>query len=47
MCALARVNPLLKRSGLHAEFANFRPVNNLSFVSKTTEKAAVNQLFAH
>lgn len=45
---IAHVNPLLKRSGLDAEFANFRSVNNLSFVSKTTtEKAAVNQLFAH
>ena len=44
---IAHVNPLLKRSGLDAEFADFRPVSNLSFVSKTTEKAAVNQLFAH
>ena len=46
---IAHVNPLLKRSGLDAEFGiwNFRPVSNLSFVSKTTEKAAVNQLFAH
>ena len=41
---IAHVNPLLKRSGLDAEFANFRPVSNLSFVSKTTEKASVNQL---
>ena len=31
---IAHVNPLLKRSGLDAEFANFRPVSNLSFVSK-------------
>ena len=44
---IAHVNPLLKRSALDAEFANFRLVSNLSFVSKTTEKAAVNQLFAH
>ena len=44
---IAHVNPLLKRCGLDAEFANFRSVNNLSFVFKTTEKAAVNQLFAH
>ena len=44
---IAHVNPLLKRSGLDAEFANFRSVNNLSFLSKTTDKAAVNQLFAH
>ena len=44
---IAHVNPLLKRCGLDAEFANFRSVNNLSFVFKTTKKAAVNQLFAH
>jgi len=44
---IAHVNPLLKHSGLDAEFANFRSVNNLSFASKTTEKAAVNQLFEH
>ena len=43
----AHVYPLLKRSGLDAEFANFRSVNNLSFLSKTPDKAAVNQLFAH
>ena len=44
---IAHVNPLLKCSGLDAEFANFRPVSNLSFVYKTTEKAAVNQLFTY
>lgn len=38
---------MLKRFGLDAESANFRPVSNLSFVSKTIKKAAVNQLFAH
>lgn len=36
-----------KRFGLDAESANFRPVSNLSFVSKTIKKAAVNQLFAN
>ena len=44
---IAHVIPLLKRFGLDAEFANFRPVKNLSIVSKTTEKPAVNQLFAN
>ena len=52
---IAHVNPLLKRSGLDAEFANFRPVSNLSFVYKTTERKQLlimmmitdNQLFTH
>lgn len=44
---VAHLNPLPKRFGLDAESANFRPVSNLSFVSKTIKKAAVNQLFAN
>ena len=39
--------PILKKYGLDLVFENFRPVSNLSFVSKATEKAVVSQLFEH
>ena len=39
--------PILKKYGLDLVFENFRPVSNLSFVAKATEKAVVNQLFEH
>ena len=35
--------PILKKYGLDLVFENFRPVSNLSFVSKATEKAVVSQ----
>lgn len=41
-CAL--VNPLLKRTGLDLVFKNYRPVSNLQYVSKLTERAVFNQL---
>ena len=41
-CAL--VNPLLKKSGLDLVLKNYRPVSNLPFVSKLTERAVFNQL---
>ena len=44
---LAILAPLLKKLGLDAVFENFRPVGNLSFVSKSTEKAVVSQLLKH
>ena len=40
----ALVFPLLKKPGLDVIFKNFRPVSNLSFVSKLIEKAALNQI---
>ena len=44
---VALVKPLLKKLGLDLVPENFRPVSNLSLVSKVVEKAVVNQLFNH
>ena len=41
-CAL--VIPLLKKFGLDLIFKNFRPVSNLPYLSKLTERAVVTQL---
>ena len=41
-CAL--VVPLLKKRGLDLELKNYRPVSNLQYLSKLTERALVNQL---
>ena len=43
----ALVKPLLKKLGLELDFPSFRPVRNLPFISKLTEKASVNQLSDH
>ena len=43
----ALVTPLLKKLGLELIFPNFRPVSNLSFISKLTERASVDQLTTH
>ena len=43
----AAVKPLLKKLGLELVFPSFRPVSNLPFISKLTEKASVNQLSDH
>jgi len=41
----AIVSPMLKKPGLDAaEMANYRPVSNLTFVSKVTERAVASQL---
>ena len=42
---IALLKPFLKKSGLEAVFENFRPVCNLSFLSKSAEKAVIEQLF--
>ncbi len=45
---VAHLLPILKKHGLEALFENFRPVNNLSFVSKLiAERAVVEQLLDH
>ena len=44
---IALLKPFLKKSGLEAVFENFRPVCNLSFISKSAEKAVIEQLFEH
>ena len=38
------VHPLLKKPGLDLLFKNFRPIRNLQFVSKLTERAVANQI---
>ena len=44
-CAL--VNPLLKKPGLDLVPRNYRPVSNLQYVSKLTERAVFNQVHDH
>ena len=46
-CKLALLKPLLKKAGMDLLFENFRPVNNLPFVAKVTEKAVSSQLLNH
>jgi hypothetical protein len=36
-----------KKAGLDLVFSNYRPVSNLSFISKLIEKAVVQQLVTH
>ena len=43
----ALVCPLLKKPGLDIIFKNFRPVSNLAFLSKLTEKAVFHQIHEH
>ena len=44
----AIVKPLLKKSNLDTEnFKNFRPVSNLSFISKVIEKVIAKQVLKH
>ena len=43
----ALVCPLLKKPGLDIIFKNFRPVSNLAFLSKLTEKAVFHQIHDH
>ena len=38
------VKPMLKKSGIEPVLKNYRPVSNLPFVAKATEKAVINQL---
>ena len=43
----AVIKPLLKKKGLPLELKNYRPVSNLTFLSKILEKAAMNQINDH
>ena len=38
------VHPLLKKPGLDLLFKNFRPISNLQYVSKLTERVVANQI---
>ena len=44
---VAVIRPLLKKIGLELTISIYRPVSNLTFLSKVVEKAALNQLVAH
>ena len=45
---LALLNPLLKKPTLDVEvLSNFRPISNLMFMSKLTEKVVASQLINH
>ena len=41
---MATVTPLLKKSDLELHLQNYRPVSNLSYISKTVERCVVSQL---
>ena len=43
----ALVLPTLKKCGFDIAYKNFRPVNNLSYVSKLSERATADQLIDH
>lgn len=43
----AVITPLLKKAGLEPVYNNYRPVSNLSFISKLTEKAVFKQLHSY
>ncbi len=43
----ALVVPLLKHQGLNLEFCNLRPISNLQYVSKLTERAVFEQMNNH
>ena len=44
---VAVLRPLIKDPNIGTEFKNYRPINNLSFLSKIIEKAAKVQLQKH
>ena len=44
---LAIIRPLLKKLGLELELKNYRPVSNLSFLSKLIEKIVAGQFIDH
>ena len=43
----ALLRPLLKKAGIDCIFKNYRPVSNLSFLSKLIERAVCNQITQH
>ena len=43
----ALVSPLLKKDNLDLIVENYRPISNLQFISKLTEKAVCDQLYCH
>ena len=43
----ALVKPVIKRKGLDALFTNPRPISNLQYISKLTERAVYDQTYHH
>ena len=43
----AIIHPLLKKAGLALQLSNFRPVSNLSFLSRVVEGAVLQQFNKH
>ena len=43
----ALVTPILKKPGMDTAFTNLRPISNLQYISKLTEKAVFHQTHAH
>ena len=43
----AIINPLFKKGAIDFAYNNLHPVRNLQFVSKITERAVFDQLYAH
>ena len=41
------INTILKKPGLDLLYKNYRPVSNLQYVSKLTEKVVFNQVYDH
>ena len=47
-CKSSIVTPLIKKPGLDAEILkNYRPVSNLSFLSKVIEKVIASRIISH
>ena len=47
-CKSAIISPLIKKPGLDSEILkNYRPVSNMSFISKNFEKAIATQIHSH
>ncbi len=44
---IALLKPILKKRSMKPLFENFRPVSNLLFLSKITERSVANQLLRH
>ena len=43
----AIINPLFEKGAIDFAYKNLRPVSNLQFVSKITERAVFDQLYAY
>ena len=45
---VAKSRPLLKKPSMdHTQFSNYRPISNLTFISKAIEKSVANQLITY